>query len=80
MNGQAYNGFERKITVMLRKCIKKYTFRHFNIQNSSPTAMSKKRPFYSCSVAVIVFPGGETNHYFLQIHTKILFRNTMYYL
>lgn len=55
INGQAYHGFDRKMTFMLRKCTKKYAFRHFNIQNSSPTAMSKMRPFYSCIVAVIVF-------------------------
>ena len=60
INGQTYYGFVRKITVMLRKCIKKYAFRHlFNIQNSSPTAKSKMRPFYSCSVAVIVVRGGD---------------------
>jgi hypothetical protein len=55
INGQAYYGFDRKISVMLREFIEKYAFRHFNIQNSSPTAMSNMRLFYSCSVAVIVF-------------------------
>jgi hypothetical protein len=55
INGQANYDFGRKITVMLRKCIKKYAFRHFNIQNSSPTAMSKMWPFYSSSVDVIEF-------------------------
>jgi len=50
INGQAYYGFDRKTNVMLTKRIKKYAFRHSDIQNSSPTAMSKMRPFYICSV------------------------------